>query len=56
MGRLPPFLKKNMTFKTNMTYYVHFSPLYTLDDSHRTVTSEVVQAIKSVKENIEDCI
>ncbi len=28
----------------------------TLDDSHRPATSEVVQAIKSVKENIEDCI
>ncbi len=28
----------------------------TLDDSHCTVTSEVVQAIKSVKENIENCI
>ncbi len=26
----------------------------TLDDSHRTGTTKVVQAIKSVKENIED--
>ncbi len=29
---------------------------HTLDDSHCTATSEVVQAIKSVKETIEDCI
>ncbi len=27
---------------------------YTLDGSHRTVTTEVVQAIKSVEENIKD--
>ncbi len=26
----------------------------TLDDSHRTGTTEIVQAIKSVEENIED--
>ncbi len=28
--------------------------LYTLDDSHRTGTTKIVQAIKSVEENIED--
>ncbi len=29
---------------------------HTLHDNHRTAASEVVQAIKSVKETIEDCI
>ncbi len=33
-----------------------FNYYSTLNDSHRTATSEVVQAIKSVKETIEDCI
>ncbi len=27
---------------------------FTLDDSHRTGTTEIVQAIKSVEENTED--
>ncbi len=36
--------------------YLSLSVICTLDDSHRTATSEVVQAIKSVKETIEDCI
>ncbi len=29
-----------------------YGQITTLDDSHRTATSEVVQSIKSVKENI----
>ncbi len=28
--------------------------MYTLDDSHHTGTTEIVQAIKSIEENIED--
>ncbi len=37
-------------------YYetTHPSSQYTLYDSHRTGTTEVVQAFKSVEENIED--
>ncbi len=40
--------------KSHLLYY-HISCMYTtLDDSHRTGTTEIVQANKSFKENIED--
>ncbi len=32
-----------------------YSYCCTLDDNHCTGTTEIVQAIKSVEENIEDC-
>ncbi len=33
---------------------IRVQPKFTLDDSHRTGTTEIVQAIKSGEENIDD--
>ncbi len=48
-------LKTNLKGKISLNISLFLRHSTALDDSH-TATSEVVQAIKSVKENIEDCI